>query len=84
MRREGFFGSEPVFHGDNNIYHHRGGKEGGQGSETEIERGRKLENMRLWKEREVLTEMLTRLLGWQTAVSQAKGLVTEKELCLTQ
>lgn len=31
MRREGLFGSEPVFHGDNNIYHHRGGKEGDRG-----------------------------------------------------
>lgn len=28
VRREGFSGSEPVFHGDNNIYHHRGCKEG--------------------------------------------------------
>lgn len=31
MRREGLFGPEPVFHGDNNIYHHREGKEGDRG-----------------------------------------------------
>lgn len=45
MRREGLFGSEPAFHGDNNIYHHRGGREGDR-VETEVERERKLENMR--------------------------------------
>ncbi|KAA8593255.1 hypothetical protein FQN60_009371 [Etheostoma spectabile] len=34
MRREGLLGSEPVFQGDNNIYHHRGGKEGDRGHWT--------------------------------------------------
>lgn len=48
------------------------------------ERGRKLENMRLWKKRGVLTEVLTRLLGWQEAVSQAKGLAVGKELSLAR
>lgn len=38
--------------------------------------------MRLWKRRGVLTEVLTRLLGWQKAVSQAEGLSVGKELCL--
>ncbi|KAK1902141.1 Solute carrier family 41 member 1 [Dissostichus eleginoides] len=31
----GLLGFEPAFHGDNNIYHHRGGKEGDKGIETE-------------------------------------------------
>lgn len=51
-------------------------------SETEVERGRKLENMRLCKKRRVLAEVLTRLLGWQTALGQAEGLAVGKQLCL--
>lgn len=81
MQGGGLFGSEPVFHGDNNIYHHRGGKEGDGGSETEVERGGKLENMCCERSR-VLTEVLTGLLGWQEAASQAEGLAVGKELCL--
>lgn len=51
-------------------------------SETEVERGRKLENMRLGKKRRVLAEVLARLLGWQTAPGQAERLAVGKELCL--
>lgn len=50
-------------------------------SETEVERGRKLENMRLGKKRRVLAEVLARLLGWQTALGQAGRLAVRKELC---
>lgn len=46
-------------------------------SGTEVERGRKLENMRLGKKRRVLA----RLLGWQTALGQAGRLAVGKELC---
>lgn len=50
-------------------------------SETEVERGRKLENMRLGKKRR-LAEVLARLLGWQTAPGQAERRAVGKELCL--
>lgn len=46
--------------------------------ETEVERGRKLENMRLGKKRRVLA----RLLGWQTEPGQAQRLAVGKELGL--
>lgn len=48
--------------------------------ETEVERGRKLENMRLSKKRRVLSEVPARLPGWQTALGQAGGAGVGKQL----
>lgn len=45
------------------------------------DRGVRLENTRLCKRRGVLTEVLTRLSGWQAAVSQER-LAVGKELYL--